>query len=70
MPPSQTVSICFFFRFLLEPLLKQDKLRSQSPEGGSDDEVNKRVIVLLDAMDESDDSGKGWEPVALLVANE
>ena len=57
-----------FVRFMLEPLLTLDSQRSQSPEGGS--EANKRVIVLLDAMDESDDSGKGWEPVALLVANE
>jgi hypothetical protein len=29
-----------------------------------------RVLVLLDAMDESDDSNKGWQPITLLVANE
>ena len=44
-------------RFLLEPLEKLDAGKS-------------RVLILLDAMDESDDSSKGWEPVTLLVANE
>jgi hypothetical protein len=52
-------------RFLVEPLSQLD---TQRRSGAVDKQP--AVLLLLDALDESDDGGKGWEPVARLVARE
>lgn len=55
-----------FEKFLLEPLNQLQEERSRP--GSSLPKTH--VLLLLDALDESDDSGRGWEPITLLVANE
>lgn len=47
-----------FTRFLAEPLSKMKQ------QGG------RRVLILLDALDESDDNGSGWQPVVRMVGND
>ncbi|KAL6756674.1 hypothetical protein V8C86DRAFT_3136436 [Haematococcus lacustris] len=52
-----------FTSFLLEPLLKLDKgLHPEAPR--------PFVLLLLDALDEADDGGRGWQPVTDLIAKE
>ncbi|KAL6759842.1 hypothetical protein V8C86DRAFT_1227862 [Haematococcus lacustris] len=52
-----------FTSFLLEPLLALDKaLLPEAPR--------PFVLLLLDALDEADDGGKGWQPVTALIAKE
>ncbi|KAJ9527505.1 hypothetical protein QJQ45_025765 [Haematococcus lacustris] len=52
-----------FTSFLLEPLLALDKaLLPEAPR--------PFVLLLLDALDEADDCGKGWQPVTALIAKE
>ncbi|KAL6756673.1 WD40-repeat-containing domain protein [Haematococcus lacustris] len=52
-----------FTSFLLEPLLALDKgLHPEAPR--------PFVLLLLDALDEADDGGRGWQPVTDLIAKE
>jgi hypothetical protein len=53
-------------RFLLEPLL----VLGQDREGSNNRSSRTRVLILLDALDGSEDAGRGWEPVTRLVAKE
>ena len=46
---------------MLDPLIELDK------QGLT---TTKNVLILLDAMDESDDSGRGWMNITQLVATE
>jgi hypothetical protein len=48
-------------RYLLEPLTKLGSQQQQSMP---------TVLLLLDALDEADDSGRGWLPVAHMIAHE
>ena len=50
--------------FLLSPLAQLDGALQQAGK------QPPTVMLLLDALDESDDAGKGWESVARLVAKE
>lgn len=64
----QTPSLNFNHRrFLKEPLLTLD-LNARSHD--SRYRHPAVVFMLLDALDEADDGGKGWEPVTRLVAQE
>jgi hypothetical protein len=45
-------------RFLVEPLSRLDELRRSGAVA-----QQPAVVVLLDGLDESDDAGRGWEPV-------
>lgn len=49
-------------RFLLGPLTALD--------GNMGSGARPCVLLLLDALDEADDDGRGWEPVASLIASE
>ena len=51
-------------RFLLEPLQRLHEKRGSSELHGY------HVLILLDAMDEADNAGKGWEAITMLVAYE
>jgi hypothetical protein len=57
-----------FEKFLLEPLASLDRKRAATETGPG--LHRPRVLILLDALDESDDGGAGWEPVTRLVANQ
>lgn len=52
-----------FEKFLLEPLVTLDQQRAKAGRG-------LRVLILLDALDESDDGGAGWQPCIRLVADQ
>ena len=50
-------------RFLLEPLAALDgSMGAGAPR--------PCVLLLLDALDEADDGGRGWQPVTSLIAHE
>ena len=55
-----------FEEFMLEPLTILDQQRAKAGSVL----CRPRVLILLDALDESDDSGAGWEPVSRLVATQ
>jgi hypothetical protein len=67
-PTTYTPLITPACSFLLEPLQAVDKKRGAGQM--SPDSNNPDVLVLLDALDESDDGGKGWQSVTTLVASE
>ncbi len=57
---------------LLQPLQALDKARGQAhnPADAGGPRPPPDVLLLLDALDESDDGGRGWEPVTQLVGKE